>query len=79
MGEIEEEFDIVKESEELMKRVERYVRKVNELHKKVMSSKFLKLTYNLDKKPEEDEIDFKSAQDLINSIGGEKNVKRKSI
>lgn len=72
----EEKIDLIKESEELVKRLQEYVRKVNELHKEVMKSKFLKLTFNMKSKPGEIEI---TAQDLINSIGGEKNVKRKSI
>jgi ribosomal protein L29 len=73
MGEIEEIIDLRKESEELLNKVQEYVKKVNELHKEVMKSKFLKLTFNIKPKPGEIEI---TAQDLINSIGGEKNVKR---
>lgn len=70
---IEENFDIRKESEELLERVQKYVKDVNELHKKVMKSKFLKLTFNINKKPViEEDKDFD-----INKFLGERDEKAK--
>lgn len=120
----EEEFDIRKESEELVKRVERYVKNVNELYDEVVGKRkrmlqFPLKTYvdddfreNLLKHsgkmiyPEEKNpahfcmngcgkfLGFRGfcskechdkhydsnldAQDIVNSVGGEKNVRKKS-